>query len=340
MSFFIPALFLSLFGVFTILGVRLDLFFNQATYLLLAIFAYFFTKKFASLFRKNYIFFFWFSFFLLIITFIIGLESRGSKRWLSLYFFNLQPSEILKVFFIIYFSFFLQKGSFYFEKIKIFLKSVIIFSTIVFLIFKQPDLGNTIVFAFIFFTLIFFSSIPKKIVFNFIIIILPLLPLSWFFLKDYQKQRILSFLNPDFDYYGASYNMIQSIISVGSGGFFGRGLGYGTQSKLRFLPESHTDFAFASLVEQFGFFGGLMVLILYACLFYFLLKRAFFLLNQKDKQEDFLIVIGALVYFFFQMLINIGMNMGIFPITGIVLPFISYGGSALISSFILLALIP
>jgi len=340
MSLFIPSFFLSLFGIFTILGVRIDLFFNQTMYLLLAIFIYFFTKRFAKIFRKNYSVFFWFSFFLLIITFVIGLESRGSKRWLNFYFFNFQPSEILKVFFIIYFSFFLQRGSFYLEKIKIFLKSLIIFSITVFLIFKQPDLGNTIVFVFIFFTLLFFSSIPKKIVFNLIIISLPLLPLSWFFLKDYQKQRIVSFLNPDFDYQGASYNMIQSIISVGSGGFFGRGLGYGTQSKLRFLPESHTDFAFASLVEQFGFFGGFMVLILYAFLFYFLLKRAFFLLNKKDEQENFLIVIGSLAYFFFQMLINIGMNMGIFPITGIVLPFISYGGSALISSFILLALIP
>jgi rod shape determining protein RodA len=166
------------------------------------------------------------------------------------------------------------------------------------------------------------------------------LPLGWFFLKDYQRQRIVSFFNPHFDYQGASYHMIQSIISVGAGGFFGRGLGFGTQSKLNFLPESHTDFIFASLVEQFGFLGGFLILVLYGFLFYLLLKRSLFFLKQKDEQENFLVIMGVLAYFFFQMLINIGMNMGLFPITGIVLPFLSYGGSALISSFFLLGLIP
>jgi len=340
MIFFIPAFFLSLFGIFTILGVRQDIIFNQIIYFILAIFAYFFVKRFNQFFRKNHAIFFWVSFFLLVVTFIIGLESRGSRRWLYFYIFNFQPSEVLKVFFIFYFSFLFEKGSFYLEKIKIFLKSLVIFLIIVFLVFKQPDLGNAIIFSLIFLSIILGSSISKKIVFNFFILSFIFLPGGWFFLKDYQRQRIISFFNPHFDYQGASYHMIQSIITVGAGGFFGRGLGLGTQSKLNFLPESHTDFIFASLVEQFGFFGGFLVLMLYGVLFYFLLKRAFYFLNQKDERENFLIIIGSIAYFFFQMVVNIGMNMGILPITGIVLPFISYGGSALVSSFILLALIP
>jgi len=340
MTFFIPAFFLSLFGVFTIFGIRQDIIFNHVFYFILAIFSYFFTKKFSQIFRKNYIIFFWLSFFLLVITFIVGLESHGSKRWLNVYFFSFQPSEILKIFFIFYFSFLFEKGSFYLEKIKIFLKSLIIFIIIVFLVFKQPDLGNSIIFSLIFFIILLNSSIPKKIVFNFLLLIFIFLPSIWFFLRDYQKQRIISFLNPHFDYQGASYHMIQSIISVGAGSFFGRGLGFGTQAKLAFLPESHTDFIFASLVEQFGFFGGFLVLFLYSVLFYFLFRRGFYFLNQKHERENFLIIVGIIAYFFFQIVINIGMNMGLFPITGIVLPFISYGGSALISSFILLALIP
>ena len=340
MTFFIPSLILSLFGIFTMLGIKEEIALNQAFYLILAVFVFFFTKRFALVFRKNKTIFSWLSFFLLVITFFLGLESRGSKRWLNFYVFNFQPSEILKVFFIFYLSSFLEKGSFYLEKIKIFLKSLLIFFTIVFLVFKQPDLGNAIIFSLIFFTLLFSSSIPKKIVFNFIFFSFFFLPLGWFFLKDYQRQRIVSFFNPHFDYQGASYHMIQSIISVGAGGFFGRGLGFGTQSKLNFLPESHTDFIFASLVEQFGFLGGFLILVLYGFLFYLILKRCLFFLKKKDEQENFLVIMGVLAYFFFQMLINIGMNMGIFPITGIVLPFLSYGGSALISSFFLLALIP
>ena len=340
MNFFLPAFFLSLFGFFTVLDIRHDLLFSQGFYFFSAFFSFFFVKKYALFFRKNWSFFFWAAFFLLIITFIIGLETRGSRRWLNFYFFNFQASEFLKVFFIFYLADILTREGYYIDQLKNFVKAILTFLIIVFLIFKQPDLGNAIIFSLIFLIMLLNSAIPKKIIFNFIVLAFLLLPGLWFFLKDYQKQRIVAFLNPHIDYQGTSYNMIQSIISVGSGGFFGRGLGFGTQSKLRFLPENHTDFIFASLVEQFGFFGGFMVLILYGLLFYFLTKKALFFLEKKSESENFLIVIGIIAYFFFQMVINIGMNMGIMPVTGIVLPFISYGGSAFLSSFILLALIP
>lgn len=340
MTFFIPAFFLSLFGFFTIMGVRQDLLINQIVYFFLGIFLYFFVKRYNQFFRENHRLFFWLLFFLLIITFIIGLESRGSKRWLNFYFFNFQPSEFLKVFFIFYFSSIFEQGDYYFEKVKIFFEALLVFFATAFLIFKQPDLGNTIIFSLIFLIILLNSSIPKKVIFKFFIFLLIFLPFTWFFLKDYQKARIFSFLNPHLDYQGASYHMTQSIISVGSGGFSGKGLGLGTQSRLHFLPENHTDFVFASLVEQFGFFGGFMVLFLYGIIFYFLFKKAIKFLREKEERQNFLVVVGAIAYFFFQMMINIGMNIGIFPITGIVLPFISYGGSAFLSSFILLGLIP
>jgi len=340
MSFFLPAFFLSFFGFFTVLGIRQDLLLNQLSYFFLSFVIFFFIKSYSSFFRKNSQIFFWISFFLLIITFIIGLETRGSKRWLNFYFFNFQSSEFLKIFFIFYLAEILTKEGYYVDQLKNFLKALLTFLLIFFLIFKQPDLGNAIVFSSIFLVMILNSPIPKKIILNFLFLCLLFFPGFWFVLKDYQKQRIITFLNPNVDYQGTSYNMIQSIISVGSGGFFGRGLGYGTQSKLRFLPENHTDFIFASLVEQFGFFGGFMVLFLYGLLFYFLIKRALFFLEKKSELKNFLILTGVLAYFFFQMMINIGMNMGIMPVTGIVLPFISYGGSAFLSSFILLGLIP
>jgi len=340
MNFFLPAFFLSIFGFFTVFGIRQDLMLIQGFYFFLAFLSFFFVKKYASFFRKNWSFFFWATFFLLIITFIIGLETRGSRRWLNFYFFNFQASEFLKVFFIFYLAEILTKEGYYIDQLRNFLKAVLTFLVIVFLIFKQPDLGNAIIFTAIFLIIILNSPIPKKIILNFFLLSLLFLPSLWFFLKDYQKQRIAAFLNPHIDYQGNSYNMIQSIISVGSGGFFGRGLGFGTQSKLRFLPENHTDFIFASLVEQFGFFGGIIVLFLYGLLLYFLIKKAWYFLEKRDGMKNFLIIIGIVAYFFFQMVINIGMNMGVMPITGIVLPFISYGGSAFLSSFILLALIP
>jgi len=340
MTFFIPSLLLSFFGFFTVFGINQSLIFNQLFYFLLAVILFFFIKKYALFFRKNASFFFWFFFFLLIITFFIGIESRGSKRWLNLYFFNFQPSEFLKVFFIFYLADNLEKGDYYFDKLKNFLKVFFIFLIIVFLIFKQPDLGNALIFSLIFLVILLNSSLPPKIIFNFFVAGLFFLPSIWFFLRDYQKQRILSFLNPHLDYQGASYNMLQSIISVGSGGFLGKGLGFGTQSRLNFLPENHTDFIFASLVEQFGFLGGFLVVFLYTLLIYFLIKKAFYFFDKKSERQNFLIIIGTVAYFFFQIIINIGMNMGIMPITGIVLPFISYGGSAFLSSFFLLALIP
>ncbi|MFA6390941.1 MAG: FtsW/RodA/SpoVE family cell cycle protein, partial [Patescibacteria group bacterium] len=168
------------------------------------------------------------------------------------------------------------------------------------------------------------------------------IPFGWFLMKDYQRLRILSFVSPHLDVQGSAYNMIQSVISIGSGMFFGRGLGLGTQSRLFFLPENTTDFAFASLIEQFGFFGGFFVLTFFSIVIIFLVKKTIFFYYQKSQedQKKFLYCLGMLTYFVSQTIINLGMNMGIMPVAGITLPFISYGGSSAMALLIGFALLP
>jgi len=162
------------------------------------------------------------------------------------------------------------------------------------------------------------------------------------FLKYYQKNRILSFFSLFLEQQGNAYNMIQAMITVGSGKWFGKGLGLSTQSRLFFLPENKTDFAFSTLIEQFGFFGGFIVLLLYLVLFFFLFKRITLLLKKNDDESKimFLYVLGIFSYIFFQMFVNIGMNLGVLPIAGIALPFISSGGSLIVTLFLGFALIP
>ncbi|OGK14717.1 hypothetical protein A3C98_03460 [Candidatus Roizmanbacteria bacterium RIFCSPHIGHO2_02_FULL_37_15] len=339
----LPSFFLSLIGFFNIFGIRQSLAINQIFNISAGFLAFFISKKIKRIFfAVNAQFFYWLLVIFLVVTFVIGLEIKGSKRWIDLYLFNFQASEIFKAFFILSLSEFLVRDYRFVNKIKIFLLSLFYFLIPAFIIFKQPDLGNAAVYLFIYLMLIIFSDLPKKYVLYFFLFLFLTLPLGWYFMKDYQRGRIISFLNPQIDQQGASYNMVQAIITVGSGQVTGRGLGLGTQSRLYFLPENHTDFAYSSLVEQFGFLGGLVVIFLYFVIALFLIKKLllfYFLKDPRDK-KNFLYLVGFLSYFIFQVLVNIGMNLGIFPITGIALPFISYGGSSLVAVMIGIALIP
>lgn len=339
----ISFLFLSIFGLFNLFGLNHDLFFRQLIYLIFGFLGYYFLKSIGShFFRINSKFSYWFFIAVLLITFIVGLEIKGSKRWLNFYFFNFQASEFFKVFFILFLAEILTIKSLlansFFNFIKIFLYFLLPFI----IIFKQPDLGNAMIYFFIFFAMIMFSTIPKKYLGYLIGLIIFFTPIGWLLMKDYQRARILSFVNPHLDTQGTAYNMIQAVITIGSGMFFGRGLGLSTQSRLFFLPENTTDFAFASLVEQFGFFGGFFVLIFFTLIFIDLTKKTIHYYYQKteDGQKKFLYCLGILTYFVSQTIINIGMNMGIMPVTGIALPFISYGGSLVIALLLGLALLP
>ncbi len=339
----ICALLLSFFGIFTVFGIQSNLLPIQLMHVGLGLVGFFLMKKIGrTFFRSNYKVWYWLFVGILLITFFIGLEVKGSKRWIDLVFFNFQPSEFFKVFFILFFAQLFSQRRAIENKLSFYLKSVGYFLLPTLIIFKQPDLGNALVYTFIFLTLTLFSHVPKKYIVTSFLIILCVMPLGWFFLKDYQKARIFSFLNPHLDTRGTSYNMIQSVITVGSGKFSGRGLGFGTQSKLAFLPENHTDFAFSSLVEQFGFIGGFAVIVLFAVLIYILVGKAakYYLQRTEGSTEHFLFTVGFLSYFAFHIFVNIGMNVGLFPIAGITLPFISYGGSSTVAIFLGFALLP
>lgn len=342
-NFLLPLFFLSSFGFFSLLGIKQSLAFTQLINIFISIILFILIKKIGrNFFKSNVTFFYWLFIFLLIFTYIIGIEVKGSKRWIDLYFFNFQASEFFKVFFIIFLADFFSKNYKDISRIKTLIASLFYFFLPTLIIFKQPDLGNAIIYVLIFLTIIVFSGVPKKALFYLFTIFLLSLPLLWLMLKNYQRDRILSFFNPNLDQKGTAYNMIQSIITLGSGKLFGRGLGLGTQSRLYFLPENRTDFAFASLIEQFGFFGGLVNLLMYLLISIYIFKKAlnFYFKREDDSQFNFLFVIGFFAYFIFQVFINIGMNLGILPVAGVVLPFISYGGSAIVSLMVGFALLP
>ena len=343
MGIIISSLFLSVFGLFNLFGLNQSLFVRQLIFLVLAYIGYFVIKSIGRhFFQLNSRLLYWSFIAVLIITYVVGVEVKGSRRWLDFYFLRFQPSEFFKPFFVLFLSHYLASENVFKNNATLFLKSFLYFLVPFFIIFKQPDLGNAVTFLFIYLIIVFFSNIPKKYLTYFFGIIGLFLPLGWFILRDYQKARILSFFNPHFDTQGTAYNMIQSVITIGSGKFFGRGLGLGTQSRLYFLPENTTDFAFASLVEQFGFFGGLTVIIFYSLLIYFVAKKTikFYFEKKEENKSKFLFSLGLLSYLTFQVFVNIGMNMGLLPVAGVALPFISYGGSSVLALLIGFALLP
>jgi rod shape determining protein RodA len=269
---------------------------------------------------------------LLVIVFLLGVETRGSLRWIPLGLFNLQPSEFSKPVLILCLASFWSLRTATWGNI---LKSLGILLPFAGLIFKQPDLGTTIALLFIWIVMLVASNISLL---KLLVVGLTgsfLAPLFWFFLRSYQKQRFLSFISPNQDPQGIGYNVIQSMIAVGSGEFTGRGLGRGTQSRLRFLPEFRTDFIFASIAEELGLIGSLIVLALYFAVFFFLFRA----LSKVEDRFGELIIVGVASMLFIQIVVNIGMNAGLLPITGITLPLLSYGGSSVISVFISLGLV-
>ena len=339
----IPIFLISVISVFNLFGIKQSFATNQIFFVVAGFIAFFVVKKIGrNFFADNARLFYWIFIGILVITFVVGFEARGSRRWLDFYFFNFQGSEIFKGFFILFLASYLVKDYRLENSALVFIKSLFYFAIPGLIVFKQPDLGNAAVYFFIYIAVLIFSELPKKYLLFFSVALLISLPIGWNFMKDYQKNRITSFLNPQLDRQGTAYNMTQAIITTGSGQFAGKGLGLGTQSRFYFLPENHTDFAFSSLVEQFGFVGGVTVIILYLTIIYQLVFKlfAFYFLREANEKRKFLYVLGFMSYFIFQILINIGMNLGLFPVTGIALPFISYGGSSFAATMIALALLP
>ncbi|MDQ7031862.1 MAG: rod shape-determining protein RodA [Desulfonauticus sp.] len=270
----------------------------------------------------------------LALVFGFGKVVYGARRWIDLGFFHFQPSELTKISTIILVASLLSEHQEVLD-VKVLSKIALVVLIPVIFIVKQPDLGTALLIIFTIAGMIFYKGVKKNIA-KVLLIIFPMtLPLFWFCLHDYQKERILNFLNPSRDPLGAGYHIIQSQIAIGSGKLWGKGFLEGSQSQLRFLPEKHTDFAFAVFSEEWGFVGSVVLLFLFCFFLYQILQIAF---KAKDDFGRYL-VIGIFFYFFIQIVVNMGMVLGLMPVVGIPLPFISYGGTSLVMNFILIGLV-
>lgn len=263
---------------------------------------------------------------LLIAVMLMGKIGKGAQRWLDLGLFRFQPSEIMKLAIPLMVAWYLDR-----KPVPIDIKSLLISVTIIFipaiLIARQPDLGTAIMVMSAGLTAIFLAGIRMKIILIVTIMAGLAAPLMWHVMHDYQKQRVLTLLNPEQDPLGSGYHIIQSKIAIGSGGTFGKGWLEGTQSHLNFLPEHATDFIFAVSGEEFGFVGSSILILL----FILISLRGLYIAQQAQTSFTRLLAASLAMTFFFSAFVNIGMVMGILPVVGIPLPLVSYGGTALVT---------
>ncbi len=268
---------------------------------------------------------------LLVWTYLFGLTSSGSKRWIDLYFINLQPSELMKIFIILCLAKYFHRMKLeHVNSIYTILTSLIIIILPMGLVIVQPDLGTSILIAISGIAVLWFAGVNHKYFIYTVLGFLILLPFIIAFLKPYQKLRVLTFLNPDRDPLGAGYQIIQSKIAVGSGGIFGKGFLKGTQSYLEFLPEKHTDFIFTLFSEEFGFVGSALLLLIYAIIIYRIV--AIGASSRSYFAKIFCYSFGAAIFVY--ITINMSMVLGLLPIVGSPLPIMSYGGSSMLATMI------
>lgn len=264
---------------------------------------------------------------LLVVVLFYGYTTHGSQRWISLGGFSFQPSELMKLTVILALSRYFDdhKSNESYTLKELFIPFLIVLVPFV-LILRQPDLGTALILMIIFASMVFFIGMNWK---SFAVVLtgsLMLIPIGWHFLKDYQKDRLITFLNPENDPLGTGYHIIQSMIAVGSGGIFGKGFLKGSQTQLKFLPEQQTDFVFSVFAEEWGFAGALVLIVLFMSLILWGMKIA---LHSRDLLGT-LIAFGITALISWEVFINIGMVLGVLPVVGIPLPFLSYGGSAMI----------
>jgi len=265
---------------------------------------------------------------LLLFVLVFGQTRLGAQRWLQIGGFALQPSEVTKISLILVLAYQLERHKGNLFQIKSLVMPTLLLLLPMIFIFKQPDLGTAVILFPIYLGMLYLAGVRLKHLTWIIITVLLLLPIFWFFLKDYQKARLLVFFNPNSDPLGVGYSIIQSKIAIGSGGLWGKGWLAGTQTQLHFLPEHHTDFIFSVLGEEWGFLGTGFIVILYIILIKQGLKICF---NARDSLGC-LLAGGIVIMLATQIFVNLGVAVGIMPATGIPLPFLSYGGSSLLVS--------
>jgi rod shape determining protein RodA len=271
----------------------------------------------------------------LVFLLLFGGERFGARRWIDLGPVSVQPSEFVKITVIIALATFLGERR---EKAGSFMNfagAVMLILPAALLIFLQPDLGTALVLVPILFSMLFICGENLRYILGSIALGLASMPLFWGLLKNYQKERLLVFINPDIDPLGAGYTIIQSRIAIGSGGIFGKGWLHGTQSHLKFLPEKHTDFIFSVIGEEWGLVGALVLVALYVII----IARGIKIMANADDVYGRAIAAGIVTLLAFQVFVNISMTIGMMPVVGLPLPFISYGGSSTVTAFICIGLL-
>ncbi|MBP9748261.1 MAG: rod shape-determining protein RodA [Candidatus Pacebacteria bacterium] len=267
---------------------------------------------------------------ILLLLFIVGSISNGAQSWFDFGFFSFQPADMMKLVLVLILAKYFSRRHVEIRDTKHIFISFFYAIIPVVLVLLQPDFGSAMILLAIWFGMVLVSGISKKhlaLVFGAGIIAFLVL---WFFVfAPYQKARITNFLNPVADIHGTGYNAFQSTIAVGSGQVFGKGLGFGTQSRLKFLPQPQSDFIFAAFSEEWGLIGSLTILILYSLVIWRILHIA----SLGASNFEILFGMGIAIFFMSHILINVGMNVGLMPVTGIPLPFMSYGGSHLLAEF-------
>ncbi len=273
---------------------------------------------------------------LLIAVLFLGRPVRGSVSWFLIYGFGIQPVEFVKIIFIIVLASYFSKYSLYINRWICLLGSFALVFIPILLVLKEPDFGSAAILFLIWLSMLFFSDIKKWRVLILILLIILACVFLWFFVfKTYQKERIINVFKPSHDISGSGYHLRQSLIAIGSGEIFGRGFIDSTQSQLRFLPEVTNDFIFANIAEKIGFLGTSAILFFCGILGLRIIK----IMRMVRDDFGYFLVFGIFVLFFVEIFINIAMNIGFMPIVGISFPFLSYGGSSLISSMIVIGIL-
>lgn len=329
-SLLVPVLALGIISLTVIFSISTPLFWAQLFFLFLSLIVFFISANINHAILKLYATPIYIaSIVILLLLLFVGIESRGAVRWFEIFGVRIQFSEFLKPLLAISLASFLSDNN---RSFKTFAMVLIFLLPVAFLIFVQPDLGNALIYFFVVVATLFIFGFPFKYFLGGLLSLIAISPVAWRFLHDYQQQRIMTFINPSSDPLGTSYNAIQSVIAVGSGMFSGKGLGQGTQSVLRFLPERHTDFIFATAAEELGFIGAFLLLLIFVILLY----KIFSIFMRSSDTFSKVFALTAFFIIFIQFFVNVGMNIGVVPVVGVTLPFVSYGGSSLLSNFILL----
>jgi rod shape determining protein RodA len=308
-------------------GADLVFFRKQIAFVIIGIILYFVLSAFDFhhfFSYSNYLYIF--GIVLLVAVLIFGETINGTRGWFSIFGFGLQPVELIKIILIICLGRYFSKESVTIRPLRHFLISGATMALCLLLVLAQPDFGSAALLFAIWIVFVAAVGFEKKYLLFIGIGLVIVFAIGWqFVFKDYQRERLLSFMKPSAT--STHYNVRQAIIAVGAGGLYGRGLGFGSQSQLKFLPEANTDFIFAVVAEELGLIGVLMVIGCFALILYRLISYLPHIRNYFGS----LIIIGGVGLIFIEMFINIGMNIGILPVVGIPLPFVSYGGSALLA---------